>query len=128
MDKDFDKWNEKQKSLDMAPITAFPYPREIWWCVLGLNIGAETDGKGVLFERPVIILKVFNKETILALPITSKAKNDRFHFQIDIHGTKVWIKLTQIRVLSTKRLIRKATTLVSHELFSQIRKKLFRLL
>ena len=77
MDKDFDKWNETKKIFEKEDREVFAHPREIWWCSLGLNLGAETDGKNDNFERPVLILSVYNKETMLVLPITSKPKNDK---------------------------------------------------
>jgi mRNA interferase MazF len=111
MKKDFDKWNLVKKSLDARDKKVFAHPREIWWCSLGLNIGAETDGKNDNFERPVIILKVYNKETMLVLPITSKERDDPFHHKIETSEKTGWVKLTQPRVISTKRLVRKVAML-----------------
>ncbi len=71
MEKDFDTWNKMKKELNRLPIDRFAHAREIWWCSLGLNVGAEIDGKNENFERPVIVLKVYNVETMLVLPITS---------------------------------------------------------
>lgn len=31
--------------------------REIWWCLLGMNVGHEQDGKNENFESPVSVLK-----------------------------------------------------------------------
>lgn len=117
MDKDFDKWNISKKLVNAITHDVFGYPREVWWCSLGINIGAEIDGKNENFERPVVIMKVYNKETMLVLPATGKVKKDKFHLPIEISAinqeTKevykktVYIKLTQARVISNKRLIRK---------------------
>ncbi len=41
--------------------------KEIWWASLGVNIGYEQDGKNRNFERPVLVLKKFNKNILLAL-------------------------------------------------------------
>lgn len=117
MFKDFDKWNNLKKIFEKEERKFFAHPREIWWCSLGINLGAEIDGKNDSFERPVLVLSVYNKETMLVLPVTSKEKNDKFHFKIfvkikDIKTGEylekpVWIKLTQARVISNKRLLRK---------------------
>ena len=115
MAKDFDKWNTLKKNLHDRRIDAFAYPREIWWCSLGVNIGAEADGKNENFERPVVVLKVYNKETMLVLPITSKEKNDKFHHKIKTDQKTVWVKLTQSRVISNKRLLRKVDVLGEEE-------------
>ena len=105
--KDFDTWNTNKKQMESTLITKYVHPREIWWCSLGLNLGAEIDGKNENFERPVIVIKVYNKETMLVLPLTTKKKNNLFHYKIDIKDKFVWAKLTQIRVISNKRLSRK---------------------
>ena len=115
MGKNFDAWNELKKELDGDAITAFAYPREIWWCSLGVNIGAEIDGKNENFERPVIVMKVYNKETLLILPITSRQKDDPFHHKIQTKQKTVWVKLTQPRIISNKRLLRKVNVLGESE-------------
>lgn len=134
VDKDFDGWNKLKKFLNKDGRTFFVHPREIWWCSLGINLGAEVDGKNHNFERPVLILRVYNRETALVLPTTTKEKNDIFHYKIlmKIMGTNInsgyleleksaWIKLTQARVVSTKRLLRKIDILSNAE-FDQIRR------
>jgi mRNA interferase MazF len=121
MEKDFNGWNNLKKIFEKEERSIFAHPREIWWCSLGVNLGAETDGKNDSFERPVLILNVYNKETMFVLPITSKEKNDKFHYKIFVkikniktgeqEEKSVWIKLTQSRVISNKRLLRKVDTL-----------------
>jgi mRNA interferase MazF len=111
MDKDFDNWNIVKKQLEQTGRIFYAHPREIWWCSLGINIGAEINGKHENFERPVIIIKVYSKESLIALPLTTKEKNDIFHYKIDTEEKTVWVKLTQTRVISTKRLIRKVDIL-----------------
>ena len=128
--KDFDEWNTTKKTVDSRDRDVFGYPREVWWCSLGINIGAEIDGKNENFERPVIIMRVYNKDTMLVLPTTSRAKPDKFHFAIEIDAldpkTKelskktVYVKLTQARVVSNKRLIRKINV-ISEGDFERIR-------
>ncbi len=113
--KNFDKWNIEKKNINRNERLVFGYPREIWWCSLGVNIGSEVDGKNENFERPVLILKVYNKESMLVVPITSKKKSDNFHYELnifekkdnEIKNKKVWVKLTQIKVIDNKRLLRK---------------------
>jgi mRNA interferase MazF len=111
MKKDFNTWNHIKQKIDARLIKVFAHPREIWWCSLGINIGAEIDGKNDNFERPVLIIKIFNKETLLILPLTTKNKDDEFHYKITTETHESWAKLTQPRVISSKRLLRKITTL-----------------
>lgn len=115
--KDFDNWNDSKKLINKNDRQVFGYPREVWWCSLGVNIGAEIDGKNENFERPVVIMKVYNKEMMFVLPTTGRAREDKFHMPIEIgaidqktgepYRKTVYIKLTQARVISNKRLIRK---------------------
>lgn len=120
--KDFNEWNIYKTELDsMISNVKYAHAREIWWCSLGVNVGVESDGKNNNFERPVLIMKVYNKESIVVLPITTKAKNDPFHFKIYVKpGIYVWVKLTQVRMVSNKRLQRKVDV-VSNDIFLKIR-------
>jgi mRNA-degrading endonuclease toxin of MazEF toxin-antitoxin module len=127
--KDFDKWNDSKKLVDATDREVFGYPREVWWCSLGVNIGAEIDGKNENFERPVVIMKVYNKETMLVLPTTGRARADKFHLPIEIDAINqetgeiykktIFVKLTQVRVISNKRLIRKVDV-INEEDFKKI--------
>lgn len=129
MKKEFDAWNSQKKNLGCSERKAFAHPREVWWCALGVNVGAEVDGKNENFERPVLVVRVYNKETMLVLPITSKEKLDDFHHKIQIQAKNsvtgeeyvkpVWIKLTQSRVISNNRLLRKVD-IVHQEEFDRV--------
>lgn len=115
--KDFDTWNKVKKRTEEMKRRVFAHPREVWWCSLGVNIGVEADGKNENFERPVLVVKVYNKQSMLVLPLTSKIKQDKFHAsfvvkEIDQKTNKeftktIYVKLTQARVISNKRLLRK---------------------
>ena len=121
--KNFDKWNTEKKRIDREARTVYVHPREIWWCALGVNIGAETDGKNENFERPVLVANVYNKETFLTLPITSIEKRDKFHCPVKVKIGMVWIKLTQARVVSSHRVIRKVDVLSEGE-FRKVKRTL----
>lgn len=72
----------------------------------GLNIGFEQDGKHENFERPCLIVKGFNKEVCLIIPLTTVCKNNRFQkFVGEFEGRKNYAILSQIRLIDTKRLI-----------------------
>jgi mRNA interferase MazF len=106
--KDFDTWNGLKKLLESKPLI-FCNPREIWWCSLGVNVGAETSGKNELFERPVIVLGIYNQQSILIAPFTSKEKKDTYHVPVTFNGTTSWAVLSHARTISPKRLQRKLT-------------------
>ncbi|MDB5265097.1 MAG: hypothetical protein JWN64_668 [Parcubacteria group bacterium] len=119
--KDFNGWNLFKKKLELKDgREAHAYVREVWWCALGINVGVEIDGKHENFERPVLILKVYNKDSLFVLPITSKEKEDEFHVSISSKVGKVRVKITQGKVISSKRLLRKIDT-VSTSDFLQVK-------
>ncbi len=124
MEKDFDGWNEQKKRIQTERGVVYAHPREVWWCALGINIGAETDGKNEDFERPVLVLRVYNRETLLVMPITSKSKSDSFHCPVRVKFGTVWVKLTQARVVSSRRLLRKVDMLTEKEF--QVAKEAFK--
>lgn len=109
-EKPFDEWNEYKKTVQKSEtaFTFFYHPREIWWCALGINIGVETDGKREHFERPILIMKKFNKDMFWGVPLTSNSRSGRYFCKVT-HETGVsWAFLPQLRIFSSKRLIRKA--------------------
>jgi mRNA-degrading endonuclease toxin of MazEF toxin-antitoxin module len=111
MEKSFDKWNELKKILNEKENIPFANSREIWWCSIGINIGTEEDGKNELFERPIIILRVLNKNTLRVAPLTSKEKSNEHNFAISYHDRVGSVILSQIKTISTKRLSRKLARL-----------------
>lgn len=122
-EKDFDKWNEIKKSVEEKPDNFGVHDREIWWVSLGLNIGVEIDGKNKDFERPVLILRKFNRQMVWILPITSRARNEQFYEKFLFGEREYFVAITQIRTVSTKRLLRKIGMIPIGD-FEQIKQKL----
>lgn len=82
--------------------------KEIWWASLGANIGYEQDGKNDKFERPILVLKKFNKDILWALPLTRVKKlNNKYYFQLKQGDEDSFLILSQIRLISSKRLSRR---------------------
>ncbi len=126
--KNFDEWNKQKKNIDSNSIDdlkIFFNKRQIWWCAIGKNIGLEQNGKGENFERPVLVLKKFNKHIFLGIPLTTKNKNINLSFYFKLKGAKVEsiAILSQIRIFSSKRLLREIET-ITPELFNQIKYQL----
>ncbi|MDQ3014624.1 MAG: type II toxin-antitoxin system PemK/MazF family toxin [bacterium] len=107
MQKDFKTWNNLKSQIHHSHKSPQFRELEIWWCSLGTNIGVEEDGKNQSFERPVLIFRKFNNEMFWGLPITSKIKNGKFYFIFKLHNQERSILLSQIRIWSSKRLIRR---------------------
>lgn len=74
---------------------------------MGVNIGSEQDGKNDGFERPVLILKRINNELLLIVPFTSKLIRNRYRIDIKITGEDSQAMLSQLRIISSKRLLKR---------------------
>jgi mRNA interferase MazF len=110
--KDFWRWHGKKETLNGAVGTALFHEREVWWCVLGANIGFEQDGSGELFTRPVVILTKFNLNACLVVPLTARPKVGKYYFPIGpVAGRDAVAVLSQIRFVDRKRLALKIATL-----------------
>lgn len=123
--KDFDQWNTEKKIIENTNSKAFyANERGVYWCSLGVNIGWEQDGTPNRHERPVLIVKKFNSKMVWAVPLSSKQKDIKFYYNYtDPNGKNVAAILAQLRLISTKRLIRKLYVLNERE-FQQIKKKI----
>ncbi|MBW2369241.1 MAG: type II toxin-antitoxin system PemK/MazF family toxin [Deltaproteobacteria bacterium] len=92
---------------------------DIIWADLNPTIGHEQSGL-----RPILVLshEVFNKNsgTIIAVAITSQPQRAGFPLTLGLKETKLpkksWVKISQIRTLSVKRLRRKLGTAKPEEL------------
>jgi len=129
MEKDFDEWNKIKKITHekSSEHESFPKEGEVWWCSVGVNIGVETDGKHDSFERPVLIVRVFNKEMLWTVPITSTMKDSSFYYPFLFKNEDRSLILTQIRAMSTKRLLRQVDVMLDKD-FVEVIEALVRLL
>lgn len=103
--KDFDSWNKIKKELSEGKRVYF-YKGEVWFTSIGKNIGDEEDGKNFSFERPVLIVRKFNNNIFLGVPLTSNEKKEGkyYHKLISFPGSTGI--LSQIRLFDAKRLLR----------------------
>ena len=86
----------------------FYHEREVWWCTLGVNVGSEENGSGEEYRRPALILKGLSVETCLIVPLTTSAKDHPLRVAMGLIGGKeARAILSQMRVIDTKRLVRK---------------------
>ena len=92
---------------------------EIYWADLGPTKGHEQAG-----ERPVLVIShdVFNEHsgTVIAMALTSQPQKAGFPLTLELDDTslpkKSWVKIGQVRTLSTERLGKKITRLSDKEL------------
>lgn len=108
MRKEFDMWNIKKKDLHSKQYNVFYHEREIWWCSLGVNVGFEQDGTGKNFDRPVVIVRGFNKNTFFVVGLTGRKKVGKYYFYLgQVDGRDATAVLSQVRLLDSRRLVRK---------------------
>ena len=95
---------------------------EIRWAELDPTRGNEQQG-----TRPVLIIShdVFNERsgTVLAMAITSQPQRAGFPLTLPLGklgGKEAWLKISQVRVLSTQRLGRKLGKATSEQLAQAI--------
>ena len=125
MQKDFNSWNVRKQVIHSSDREKefYIHEREIWWCSLGINVGDEEDGKNDLFERPVLVLKKFNRSIVLVVPLTTKIKQNRYYFPFIYDDMGFAVILSQLRLVSTKRFTRRLRKIDSG-LFQVIRRQL----
>ena len=91
----------------------------IYWADLNPVIGSEQGGL-----RPVLILShnVFNERsgTVIAVAITSQPQRAGFPLTLELNDSKLpkrsWVKISQIRTLSVKRMGKKIATVSEEQL------------
>lgn len=103
----FVAWTRVKVKIHLSENQVYFRVGEIWWVNLGVNVGHEEEGKNDNFERPILILKKFNGHILWAVPLTTKIKNNPYYFLYEFNNEKFAALLSQLRVLSSKRLIRK---------------------
>ena len=124
--KDFNRWNELKKKIDVNEDIPNNFPREgeVWMTDIGLNIGYEQNGSEDNFSRPMLIIKKFNNHMFWAIPLSTKQKDFDFYFNYtDPSGQKVSAILAQMKLVSVKRL-KRDIYILPKELFDQIKQKL----
>src|SRR2546421_9043427 len=92
---------------------------DIFWAHLDPTIGHEQSGR-----RPVLILshEVFNQRsgTVIAVALTSQPQKAGFPLTLELSGLdlpkQAWVKISQVRSLSTKRLSRRIARASSEEI------------
>ena len=118
--KDFQDWNKLKTNLHskIANVHLFS-EREIWWHSIGVNVGDEEDGHNNTYNRPVIIIKKFNR-IFWGVPTTSQIKDNKFYLPIDFKDQKQCVMLSHLRLYDSKRLENKRGKL-SNDQFTKVK-------
>ncbi len=106
MNKDFEGWGRLKNELDKR--TEFPtyQNRDVWWCSIGVNIGHEMDGKNDFFNRPVLVLRKFNKHIFIGIPLTTQTKENPYYIKITLQRREQCAMISQLRLYESRRLTR----------------------
>ncbi len=116
--KDFFKWNKQKEKINEASNQIFFKEREVWWVALGLNVGYEQDGKGESFNRPVLILKKFNRNLAFVVPMTTVRKLNKYYIECLAHdGVFRMAMISQVRIIDSRRFVKKITTATEKSFF-----------
>lgn len=103
-EKDFDAWNSLKKKLDAENAVPYFHEGEVWWTSLGINIGHEENGKNARFNRPVLIVRKFNKHLFWGVPLTTQVKENKHYYQFHFGDIVQCAMLTQLRLWDATRL------------------------
>ncbi|NOQ32280.1 MAG: dTDP-glucose 4,6-dehydratase [Helicobacteraceae bacterium] len=123
MQKKFDNWNILKQNINDKKRSVHFRQGEIYFINIGQNIGYEVFGKQEEFLRPVLIFRKINNSTFLAIPLTSKVKNDNFHHTITFKDRVNSAMITQIKTFDSKRLLYKIGK-IDKETFTDLEEKI----
>ena len=126
--KDYSQWHRIKTTVNNEKSRPKFHEREIWFTTLGVNIGFEQDGRGEEYLRPVVIIRKFNNEVCLVIPLRKNQKKGihyySFSYQEGVTSTAI---LSQVRLIDGKRLGYKSGY-ISEADFSALKEKLKRLI
>jgi len=115
MNQDFNNWNDKKKQLSGGNRVYF-HKGDVWFASIGKNIGDEEDGKHSTFERPILIVRKFNNNIFLGVPLTSnEVKEGKYYHKLISFSGSIAI-LSQVRLFDAKRLVRLMGKIENEEL------------
>ena len=110
---EYNNWNLVKIGIEKQNRQYYVKEREVVWIHLGKNVGDEENGKGYKFQRPVLVLKVFNANIFYGIPLSTKIKpNNKYYLNINLHTKDVndlpivelrSIILSHARLFDTKR-------------------------
>jgi len=102
--KDFTVWNALKTHLHNRKFEAPNYKEgDIWWCSIGVNIGFEEDGKGLLLARPVLVVKGFSQKLVWIVPLSTTSRRGKYYLSFEYKNKKSVALLSQLRTIDTRR-------------------------
>ncbi len=124
MQKDFKTWHKQKTRINSVASVPYFHEREIWFCYMGANVGFEQDGRGVDFQRPVIVIKKFNNRIGWVVPLSRTKRRGQYYHEFTFGKNEVSVAiLSQLRLLDAHRLSRRIGTIKEVD-FEELIKKL----
>ncbi len=123
MYKKYDKWNEVKKQTSSIKKKVYFKERDIFYIKIGENIGFEQSGKGDMFLRPVVILKKFNNDFFMGIPLTTTLKEGLYYYQFEFTNKKSNAILSQMKSFDAKRIKHKIGVINQND-FKQLKEKI----
>jgi mRNA-degrading endonuclease toxin of MazEF toxin-antitoxin module len=125
--KDFIDWHKIKRKVEKKENRVYFQIREVFFCSIGENVGFEQDGRGEEFLRPVVVVKKFNNEVFLGIPLTRTEKKGKYYFAFNLNNKKSVAILSQIRLFDAKR-IKYKVGMVNEKDFDILKEKIKQLL
>lgn len=123
----FNNWNNLKKKINNKSKKVFFKERDVFYISLGQNVGFEENGKGYKFSRPVVVLRKFNNNIFLCVPLTSAQKDGKFYFSFFFNDRDNSAILSQIKLIDSKRLLSKLGMMPKKD-FHKMKRKISKLL
>ena len=101
--KNYTNWHKVKSEIDNKEQRMNFQIRDVLFCSIGENVGFEQDGRGEEFLRPVVVLKKFNKEVFLGVPLTHTDKKGKYYFSFELEGGTSVAIISQVRLFDVKR-------------------------
>ena len=125
--KDFTDWHKVKTNIEQKEHRIYFQIRDVFFCSIGENVGFEQDGRGEEFLRPVVVIKKFNNEVFLGVPLTHTTKKGKYYFAFDFNKQKSVAILSQVRLFDAKRM-KYRIGMINEKDFTVIKEKIRQLL
>lgn len=125
--KDFAGWAKVAEEVERRKRPDFVKTGAVFWCNIGVGVGSELVGKGQEFTRPVLVLAMLDKSSVLVVPTTTKFQTGSHYMPIVLNGHPETLALHQFRVVDTLRLGDFIDEVMEQDI-KEARRKLFNLL
>ncbi|MBI5138738.1 MAG: type II toxin-antitoxin system PemK/MazF family toxin [Candidatus Vogelbacteria bacterium] len=116
--KTFVAWIKVKIKAHLSERTQFFREGEIWWVHLGYNVGCESNGKNNNFERPILVIKKFNRDSFWGIPMSTQIKAGAYYYTFSLQERRYCLNLSQLRLLSSRRMLRNIDVLTSADMIS----------